>query len=86
MGPRRERTLRAAEEPAAPPAKKYRLLSKNYDSLDQLYQAVKDAQTHGNKFYWHRELVTVVKDVDNDEVKLKCLLCQALYTSRNPSG
>ena len=81
----RERTVRADEEPAAPPVKKYRLLSKSFDTLDQLYKAVTDAQTRGNKYYWGRELVEVVKDVDNDDVKLKCLLCQSLYTSCNPS-
>lgn len=80
MGPRRERTLRAAEEPAAPPAKKYRLLSKSYDTLDQLYKAVTNAQTRGRQYYWNREIVEVVKDVGNDDVKLKCLLCQSLYT------
>jgi hypothetical protein len=71
MAPRPERSNSPAGDSAAPPAKQYKLLQKRFDTLDQLYAAVQDAQTRGTSYYWDGELVRVEKDLSNDEVGLR---------------
>jgi hypothetical protein len=85
MAPRRSRCNSHAGDSAAPPAKQYKLLNKKFDTLDQLYAAVQDAQTRGTSYYWDSELVRVEKDLSKDEVGQRCLLCQTVYGARNPS-